>query len=391
MSFSQKQHKDNLEDWSASKYAELGGIGQSLSNENVQLEYIETEDGVQKYEFLNLNSYFDVRAKDNIVYTAPDISPGDFWTPFEGFTCSEEYDVVSIYSKVGLDYPYFGVRDLELPTEYSSGDLWFGFERGGGLSHGHALFNFDCDGNILYCGVGGYSGSQSVEVQDLIPTGLGDKRSFFIQVTKHFVEFYVGDSCVAIFNHNVRGRMNRTSGAGDVDDRTVPYVRGLDPKIPKKLNVILEWSGVPEGESRTVKIADRNTGGGSLIMPLRYGAGAKNRPNCLNNGELQKYETAEPFYSGDITSDEGSRICHTVPVPGAKDKTLLFRISESATLDIYGITAGGSRRLYSSQSLSADTDEWVNLDGKFPYLEVELTPDAYPCTVNEAQIYTEGA
>jgi len=360
MSFSQKQHKDNLEKWSASKYA----------------LFAEPE-----------IAYFKIMGEDlNGAYTCLRHKQGDSTAERELIDPDTVWDFTSVTSKPTGITLQGGKRELlytkkaiknpkmvaKIPTYPDETEGFFGFEPQRNTPSGYVAFRFDPITPSYKIQVhspnGADPGVVSLDISSFLPTDHQSSSYVYgIEVTDNAAWFYVQKKLVGVILH---GLEQSTPSYGPD-----PYwVAGSGVNLAKRMMHFIEWGNHSSVEKKWGITKNLEVLQGQSM----YG---KSLP-------LYDYEASTLLTSGTYASG-ASHKSHPIPIHGYNNKTLLFRADTASVTDglqIEVLTQEGNWRTYDTITTSANSLESYIVSGNFPLMRIGYEPSADGASITDAEM-----
>ena len=161
---------------------------------------------------------------------------------------------------------------------------------------------------------------------------------------------------------------------------TQPYSIVLVPRSPKALTPFIElWS------DRTAEAV------GDITTPLspydyRFSDGYE-----MNTMSLPLYEenTDTEFAGSSIALADLTLTSHAFPISGFTGKTISLMFDQDVNVAIQVYSESGTWRQYDAFALATATHKSYIMEGRGILARVVVTPEAYPCTVNEGSVVLE--
>jgi hypothetical protein len=316
----------------------------------------------------------------NYLYTLHDVDLSQYWTE-DSLNVPEGWDLLSIYSRRGLRYPYVCAY-LKLPDWVGMGyddycQFWIGFELGGGLRWGDAAWLYQKRlGTNAISPYGGGCGVYTSILQTVsLPSDyLTAKHGYWVKVNRNQI-WYGIDSRIRAFVLPLKGGVRQTVSAN-----SNPYsIMMLDMYIPETQHTLIELGGLRKGG----KFVGATVGLG--YGDYRWAEGDPQPPLSMPM-YVQNSDTVLAGYS--ISS--GSVSSHPIPVYGYAGKMLYFMAGQAGSLLIEVLTQRGNWRTYDTDTVSANTLWWYKMTGDAVLARLTFTPLTYPCTISEAEVVLNG-
>lgn len=337
----------------------------------------------EKFLREGVDAHFNARTRAlDAPYTEALAITSDYWTqdsyapPFAGYvTCPTTVRAIAIYSKQVYNYPYIATQVIlpDLSTLPSWAGLWWGLVNGSDAGNGGASFKLvkDAAGVIhFYAQLGSFlhPGRQTwtqVEIKNLLPADYTTARHIYsVELTNPMAIYYIDEIPVAygLF----------TPGTSFPAILGPPYALfSINGQIAKSLEASVEVQG-----SRSQLRVELPPYG------FRVSDGDPRPPRVYR---LYDAGTNTLFTSLVITV--GSETSHPFPIFGYEGKTINFRASEQGTLSVETYMQTGNWREYDTMGITTDKLRTYSIEDDGVIARVVFTPNSYPCTIGEAEVY----
>jgi len=312
--------------------------------------------------------------------------PSNYWT--QEFTrvppavyngqvrCPPTVHTLDIVSKQAYKYPVMFAR-TQLPDHTvltGNPTLWLGLENSAAPTTGILAFQYAGLIETLNIRAGAMTpgaSNKTVGITGLLPvTYKTEENTYSVVVTERGAEFYINHvlSVLVLFSPHLA--FTTINGP--------PYsIISLQHPKPASWHTTLEVSG----------------DGNDYIIPMTwFGYGiieGDPRPPRL----YRLYDAAtEDLFAG-LTIDAGLETSHPFPLFGFDNKTLYFRADQDGDLDIEILLETGNWRVYdpdvgghTNSNYTAGDLEIYNIAAEAVLARIVFDPDAYPCTISEAEV-----
>jgi len=331
-----------------------------------------------RFYVTRLGDYTPPEQYPSTVVKAYSVDPDKYWTA-DGYTIpSGYYNYLATYSRAGVMYP-FVVASMKLPDLSPFPDIttvWFGLENGGTSRIGIASFQLQkSDGVVRLNARYGSHAWVLMDVTDRLPADhLTSVHHYYVKVNKWGAEFFIDNTLVAV-------GLDIPEGPYGVKATCPPYAIAItNSHVIKRMHTLLEIA-FPYPKS-----GDIRPNPGSLTIPLdpywfRWGEGDPNPPRAYR---LYQADSASFMAGASISS--GSLTSHPIPIYGREKVTLHFQATQTGTLLIEIMTLSGNWRTYDAKTVAADELLSYVITGNAVLARVTFTPDAYPATINDAEV-----
>jgi len=303
----------------------------------------------------------------------------DYWSqeefdPFGGeFKCPADKNVVSLRSKNAFPYGLLTVN-AKYPKFTKNGQAaWLGFEAGDLIGASVASFGFWRLAGVdsLYVYAGGCRQWVNVDITNLLPGDYATAyHGYAVTMRRNLVEFSIDRNLVAVA---VNGRQTFTAIPGP------PYaIIGMPARFNPVLPVYMDLEGLGSLVTWDASPYNFRVVSGDPISPAIYSV----------------YDAGTTNLFAGLTIAAGSETSHPVPVLGYPSKTFHFRANQSGDIDIeilmqttnnwriYKPDAGGHTE---SNYIANELWSFI-MTGDVILARLTFDPDAYPCTISEAEV-----
>ncbi|MBA7680438.1 hypothetical protein ES703_88754 [subsurface metagenome] len=311
----------------------------------------------------NLNDFFVARM--NLVGGGVQkIDIDSYWTS-SGITCPAGYRHVSIYSRKCFSYPIAMMR-TKLVTLAAGVNNWFGVELGGG---GHTSFAALHEvGAVCVFNIGGYL-FDAITITSLLPATYDTaEHIYWVKVNKCNAELHIDGVLKAV------GLFNLPEAIPNTWDDQDPYALGSTRQSLGNIAMPAFVEVDALGAEITLPLDPTDNyftaADGDPLPPRQY---------ALYNENTTTKWNAQAIAVGTITS-------HPVPVWGYPNKTVHFQANGAGSLDME-FYVGGAWRVAETIPILANTLMVRVIDSEQPIIRFVFDPDAYPTTVNAAEVY----
>lgn len=311
-----------------------------------------------------LNDFFNARISlAGVGQRVDDID--SYWTS-SGLTIPTGYRHLSVYSRKAFSYPSLAVYTT-LVTLAANLRAGFGVEVGGGVRLPMAYFwEYDTEANLAFGSIG--EGVNYLDITTLLP---GDYDTadhlYHVKVNKCNCELFIDDILVAI------GLFGLKEAIPDWENNP-PYAIGSRKTglLAASQPAIVEIDNTGATLTLPLDITDNNfvAADGDPLPPRQY---------ALYNENTATKWNGQAIAAGTITS-------HPVPVWGYPNKTLHFQANGAGSLDME-FYVGGAWRVAETIAILANTLMVRVIDSEQPIIRFVFDPDAYPTTVNAAEVH----
>ena len=342
-----------------------------------------------------LNAHFIGRTVD-LNSTESFVEADDYWsqvgyqetglaTEFAGaFTLPKNLSRVAAYSIRAFEYAQFIVNS-RLPTLRLLGNEteihhYFGLEHGANFYNGLLCFSLTKTATVdneLHAFVGTSSGVADVNINIDRPADYTTALHVYrILLSKNLATFLIDDDPVLFVV--LSGRSDPVK----IKENVQPYSIVLAQSMPSSLTAFLEfWT------NRTA------AGSANLVSPvspyrLRLSDGHEITPM-----QLPLYDEDTNTRFAGLVIAAGSETSHPVPVFGFNMRTFHFRADQAGDIDIEILTEAGNWRIYSPDATGHTEGTYTAnelwsfvMTGDLVLARLTFTPDAYPCTVSDAEV-----
>jgi len=367
MSFSQEQHRENLRDWSSSKYAALVGETGLRAEE--------------RFSAGDLEQFFvgEIK-KDGVGWIEVDLD--DYWDNKGIHHPGTGYGHLHVHSKTKQRYPVVS-RDMVLPSVSdlvvdAGGELRWGLEGGRHAAGTHFLifvgnpFIEAVDKNAIwfqaYHSPRGAETARNIEITDLLPADYGSAyHNYFIEGNKGTKFLYVDSELVAVFVTGVEDNLPKWENSEPYALTSFP-MEGAEYyyKYEFKADKEFTWEAPSIGEDGK-GLKDAPSG---ATPCMGWFAGDPHPPKTMkihNENTSTKWEG--------LDTGGAVQTSHPIPTNGYPKKTLYFQSDAAGTLDIE-VYAGGGWRVYDSPTIAANELEVYEFpqEAQFPIMRCVYTP-----------------
>jgi len=385
MSFSQKQHKENLEKWATSRYAALDGQYSENMRENIpaseQEGLTKREDDLQKSgtlkrKFVGRIAQYD--GQDNWVAQLRPITLTDYWTATNigtgTMTLPENHDYLNARSNRFIRYGNFELESV-LPdlSAFDGGRFYFGFERGQGALQGYAGFHIDETSTLRYELAGGGKVIQG-DISDHLPSDYDTARhNYVVRVMENMVEFSIDGELVAV------ALDAPMFSQGEVVTSPPYAIHLLSGVAPKSMPVILELSRSNNTPPYRPKFSF-DIGAGDV----RFSHDSPKPPRLYRLHDLN----ADTLLTSGTYDTGASHKSHPVPVYGRENKSFKFRADTDSVTDglvVEEYTQEGNWRTYETRTYTAGDLEVITPAGEAVLMRIGYEPSGDGASITDAE------
>jgi len=341
---------------------ELQQTQDAVSNENLNVD-------PSTGQILNLPALYNGRFVDSAgtFHYKVDLKP--YWqtapSPYQGFRKTSDIQGVLAYSKKAPAYGrvVFKTKLADLAA-LGAGDIWFGFELGGGMDWGLAAFHHYMSGGVekfeAWANFGGYV--RAIDLTPILSLSVAKTTAYAysVKLNKNGVEFWIDNRIVAIWLTGFNGVISAP-----------PYgIMGWYGEVPPYLQVLVEVGG-PVGTE--------------ILFPLtptscRFTAGDPLPPRAY-----QMYVSGTGTLLAGYSLSSGSVTSHPIPVFGYKEWELLIDANQDFTVQLQYLGLSGNWRTFDNYSSPTGSNRiHLLIDEPMTLARVVITPSAYPMTINDA-------
>jgi len=354
-----------------------GEIGREALRTTLR-EELDLHDGFfwTNYLTIGLDGFFYGRTW-NLDNTESAVIPSDYWKQITNAVLSDgEYRSPSTVRGVDIGtrriFPY-GVAAFrtKLPTLTADGQyVRMGFRNDSGDGQGTANLFWTRIAGVehLLFQAGGAFYHNTVYIDAALPADAKTVRHIYtIIVTKAQAELYIDDALVAV--------MINASGLNFTNKAYPPYaVSPANTTFTPHMVAAITVTG--QGVELIHPIAPSNTriSQGDPLPPRMYRLYEEYTSTLLAGKEM---------LAGSVSS-------HAVPIFGYPTKTLYFRANQSGSIYVQMLTETDTYRTYNTtvedRIVTADELYSYTILGAGVIARIRFTPDAYPCTISEAEM-----
>jgi len=353
-----------------------GGAGRQALRETLGFNWL----GHEIFLGRDLNNFFEARWFNMETGEDENVDLNDYWTLAQPhlnnkvLTCPAGYRSIGAYSRRSFRYGHF-VSHCKLPTLPDgfppglSTDFWMGFESEGGSLMGLSCFSHSMTTanptGVLKVRIQTSLWGTSADITSLMPVDAQTTyHTYMIRMDRDAHWFYIDGKLVAV---GVLSAL-RTPVFGPP-----PYAVFCTetPEFPSTLPAFVELDGrgyeiTWEGSNKAFNVMD-----------------GEEKPN--RRLDLYQFESEDLIRN--TTINAGTLESHPIPTHGYDVKTIHFMADQNGTLNIeYYCRSGNWRAIPNPPTFVANELLTYNLLDRVPLIRVSIDPDAYPCSIAEAEV-----